>query len=187
MAQQAIINFEDLTSAAITSVSNSSIPTGSKMVFYQATAPTGWTKDLVQHDKAMRVVTGGTGGGAGGSTTFSTAWNTTNTGASAPATDSVNPGGTVNTASLGSHTHVLSHGHSTGGSQTGNVPGGSSHYVFFGNGTSDAIPSNVTTSSPDLSHSHSFSPGSHAHTVNSHTHTTSFTPAFIDVIIATKN
>ncbi len=41
------------------------------MVFYQASAPTGWTA-ASQNDKALRVVSaGGTGGSAGGTTAFS--------------------------------------------------------------------------------------------------------------------
>lgn len=38
---------------------------GTKMVFYQVSAPTGWTKDVTQNDKALRVVSGD-GGGIGG-------------------------------------------------------------------------------------------------------------------------
>ena len=46
---------------------------GTSLVFFQAAAPTGWTKSTVHNDKAMRVVSGTTGGGAGGgSQPFST-------------------------------------------------------------------------------------------------------------------
>lgn len=185
MAQQAILNFSDLSTSAVSSINGQDLPSGTKMVFYQATAPTGWTKDLVQHDKAIRVVTGGSGGSAGGSTVFSTAWAAATTGATAPGTDSQSQGGTVNSTAL-NHTHVFSHSHSTGGNPTSDGGGPGSLYRFFGNGTSDALPGNVT-SATDLTHGHSFSPSGHSHTVNSHTHTTSaFTPAFVDVIIATK-
>ncbi len=45
---------------------------GTKMIFYQASAPTGWTA-VAQNDKALRVVSaGGTGGTAGGTNAFST-------------------------------------------------------------------------------------------------------------------
>lgn len=50
-----------LTSAA------SPISTGDKMVFYQAAASSGWTKITTENDKALRVVSGGTGGTSGGS------------------------------------------------------------------------------------------------------------------------
>lgn len=46
------------------------IPAGTKMLFYQASAPTGWTQDVSQNDKVIRVVSG-TGGGTGGSWTIS--------------------------------------------------------------------------------------------------------------------
>jgi hypothetical protein len=48
-----------------------SFPTGTVMVFYQAAAPTGWTKLTTQNDKALRVVSGA-GGVAGGTNPFST-------------------------------------------------------------------------------------------------------------------
>lgn len=61
------------------------IPSGTKMVFYQASAPTGWTAVSV-NDKFLRVVTaGGTGG--------------TN-------------GGTVAASTSLAHTHTLAHTHS---------------------------------------------------------------------------
>lgn len=45
---------------------------GTSMVFYQASAPTGWTAESI-NDKSLRVVSsGGTGGTDGGTTAFST-------------------------------------------------------------------------------------------------------------------
>lgn len=41
------------------------------MLFFQAAAPTGWTKSTTHNDKAIRIVSG-TGGGSGGSSPFST-------------------------------------------------------------------------------------------------------------------
>jgi hypothetical protein len=46
------------------------IPSGSKMVFYQASAPAGWTQDTSVDDRALRVVNS-SGGGYGGSWTIS--------------------------------------------------------------------------------------------------------------------
>ncbi len=45
---------------------------GVKIMFFQAAAPVGWTKDTSQNDKALRMVSG-TGGGAGGSRALSAA------------------------------------------------------------------------------------------------------------------
>lgn len=41
-------------------------PAGTKMPFYQASPPSGWTAATVQNDSMMRVVTSGTTGGASG-------------------------------------------------------------------------------------------------------------------------
>jgi hypothetical protein len=70
-----------------------SIPSGTKMVFYQASAPVGWTA-VALNDKFLRVVTsGGTGGSTGGTIAAST---------------SLSHSHTVNshTHDLGNHTHT---------------------------------------------------------------------------------
>jgi hypothetical protein len=46
------------------------VPAGSKMAFYQAAAPTGWTQDTSVNDRVLRVVSGA-GGGTGGNWTIS--------------------------------------------------------------------------------------------------------------------
>lgn len=70
------------------------IPSGTKMVFYQASAPTGWTAVAV-NDKFLRVVTaGGTGGTTGGTVAASTSLAHTHTVASHDHT-------------LASHTHSI--------------------------------------------------------------------------------
>jgi hypothetical protein len=55
-------------------------PAGTTLLFYQAAAPTGWTKITTQNDKALRVVSGA-GGVSGGVTPFSTVFGQTSTGA----------------------------------------------------------------------------------------------------------
>jgi len=42
------------------------IPSGSKMLFFQVSAPVGWTQDISHNDKMLRVVSG-PGSGSGGS------------------------------------------------------------------------------------------------------------------------
>jgi hypothetical protein len=60
------------TITTLTLTNLSFIPSGTKMVFYQASAPTGWTAVAV-NDKFLRVVTaGGTGGTTGGTHAAST-------------------------------------------------------------------------------------------------------------------
>jgi hypothetical protein len=51
-------------------------PAGTIKVFYQATAPTGWTRLSTQNNKALRVVSG-TGGGSGGAVNFTTVLSST--------------------------------------------------------------------------------------------------------------
>ena len=76
----------------------SAIPAGTVMLFFQANAPTGWTKVTSQNDKAFRVVSG-SGGGTGGSVAFETAF------------ASQTPSGTTNAialtiAQMPAHTHT---------------------------------------------------------------------------------
>ena len=61
---------KDYVDAAI-AAAPAGFPAGTVMVFYQAAAPTGWTKITTQNDKALRVVSG-SGGVAGGTYAFST-------------------------------------------------------------------------------------------------------------------
>lgn len=46
-------------------------PAGTRKIFFQASAPTGWTQVTTLNDRALRVVSG-TGGGTGGSLSFTT-------------------------------------------------------------------------------------------------------------------
>ena len=51
---------------------NAALPSGTKQIFVQTAAPTGWTKDTTHNDKALRVVSGtaSNGGIDSFSTTF---------------------------------------------------------------------------------------------------------------------
>ncbi len=88
-------------------------PSGTKQVFYQASAPTGWTQDTTAalNEAVMSVVTG-SGGGTGGSTAyFSSFLATTNKSAPGqPVSGSVSGtvgGHTLSTPELASHTHPV--------------------------------------------------------------------------------
>lgn len=79
---------------ALTLTSLSFLPAGTKLPFYQASPPTGWTAVAV-NDKFMRVVTSaGTGGTNGGSVAASTSLAHTHTVAS-------------HTHAIGNHTHSV--------------------------------------------------------------------------------
>lgn len=80
---------------------------GTRMIFAQNTAPTGWTKDASNYNNhALRIVTG-TGGGTGGSVDFTTAF------ASQTPSGSVSVSGgsvgntTLSTPVIPSHTHTV--------------------------------------------------------------------------------
>jgi hypothetical protein len=132
-------------------------PTGTVLLFYQANAPTGWTKVTTQNDKALRVVSG-TGGGTGGSVAFTTAF----------ASQSVNGsvgGTTLSTSQIPSHAHT----YTTYGSQTAGTG------AFFGGAGVVSNPSTAAAGGGG-SHNHGFS----GTAIN-------LAVQYIDVIIASKN
>ena len=107
-------------------------PSGTKMLFQQTAAPTGWTKDTTAaiNDSILRFVTGSVTP-SGGSVAFS-AWNA-QTGVGAT---------TLSTAQMPAHTHLLGApnnvaglqggsqgkvGSTAGNSATGSTGGGGSH------------------------------------------------------------
>jgi len=66
-----------------------SIPSGTKQLFVQTAAPTGWTKDTTHNNKAMRVVSGTAG--SGGSDTFTSTFGPGKTTANHTLTESEMP------------------------------------------------------------------------------------------------
>ena len=83
----------------------SAFPQGTALLFAQAAAPTGWTKQTTHNDKALRVVSGATGGSAGGSVAFSTVFGRTASDASS-----------LSIAQLAAHTHTIPSGVGSGSS-----------------------------------------------------------------------
>lgn len=79
------------------------IAQNSVTLFYQAAAPTGWTKVTTLNDRALRVVSGNTGGSFGGSQTFSTIFPSTVRSVSIDFSSTVPVTGTV-----GNHTLTVS-------------------------------------------------------------------------------
>ncbi len=90
-------------------------PSGTKMVFAQASAPTGWTQDTTNNDKALRVVSG-TGGGTGGTHAFSSPPSSAHTHTGPSHTHSTPSHSHSHSLSAGAHTLTLaetpSHNHS---------------------------------------------------------------------------
>ena len=86
-------------------------PSATKMVFYQASAPTGWTQDTAAalSDAAFRVTTG-TGAGTGGSDTFQTTFTSSKNTESKDLPVSGSLSGTVGGTTLSTPT-IASHSH----------------------------------------------------------------------------
>ena len=82
------------------------IPQSSVAVFYQSSAPTGWTQSTAHNDKALRVVSG-SGGGSGGSISFSSAFPNSVKPISStfPISGSVSPT-TITAATIPNHSHA---------------------------------------------------------------------------------
>jgi hypothetical protein len=159
-------------------------PAGTKMLFQQTAAPTGWTKDTTHDNKALRVVSGTAG--SGGSVAFTTAF------ASQSVSGTV--GGTaITTAQMPSHTHTATT--NTTGAHTHTIREGI--FTSGGGGESDTATDSSEPASGFITTS---SAGAHSHTVTvastggGGTHTHSFTGtaidlavSYVDLIIATKD
>ncbi len=146
---------------AIAANAPQAFPSGTRLLFQQTAAPTGWTKDTTHNDKALRVVNGTAG--SGGTVAFTTAF----------ASQAV--AGTVGSTTLAesqipSHTHIQRYysGKTTGG------PFNSS-----GNGYGTTVNnSGLTTAATggSGSHNHSFT----GTAIN-------LAVQYVDTIIATKD
>ena len=153
---------------------NGGIPSGSKMLFQQTTAPVGWTKDTTHNNKALRIVSGtvGTGGNVG----FSTAFASQNVGDT-----------TLSINQIPSHTHAINnvgnHGHTL--------------YMRYGgfNGNWDTNRASASANGHSAFNTNGAIAGAGAATINagnagnggSHNHSMDLTVQYVDFIIATKD
>jgi hypothetical protein len=149
------------------------LPTGTRLVFYQATCPAGWTQQTTHNNKALRLVSG-TGGGTGGAQPFTTAF------------ASQTPSGTVGGTAI-TEAQMPLHGHpfrmTEGGESSSDCCGG----FFLGD---DAARTNQAAFTGALSDT----PGQQiGGTGGGQTHTHSFTGdaidlgvQYLDVIICTR-
>lgn len=153
-----------------------------KAIFFQASAPTGWTKVTTNNGHMLRVVGSGNGGGVvAGTQGISTQITLAHT-------------HTISTENA--HTHTSSHNHTVG--QTSHHIA-SSGTVFFGNlvrvvsgdvtrhasggsSFSDALKITTTSTSPSITSS-----GSHNHGGTTGSQLTNITLAYIDSIICSKD
>lgn len=117
-----IATTEFVTSA----IAASPLPAGTRLLFQQTSAPTGWTKDTTHNDKALRVVSGAAG--SGGTVGFTSAF-------ASQAVSGTVGSTTLATSQIPSHTHstVL---RPTGGSiSASSIKGGTASFGATDGGT----------------------------------------------------
>lgn len=172
-------------------------PVGTRLLFQQSAAPTGWTKDATHNDKALRLVSGAVT--TGGTVAFAAAFS------SARATTAVTQGGTVGgtavtvaqmpahqhgpgslqgpTNTAGAHIHHVSGSTDTRGDHIHGSAGGGQFLVYRGSG-GRIQPAWVAGGDTDMTsiatagaHNHSVSgstdsQGGHTHTATMNAGTT---------------
>lgn len=169
-------NYVDTTLATF-----SPIPSGTRMVFYQSSAPTGWTIVSTENDKVLRVVSSG-GGVSGGTNPFSTVnaaattGNTTLTAAQIPAIAS-SGGNTITGYPAGSSSYTFPI-NTTGWS----YPGVNSGVSYYGPFSSTIGTYTSFTQFPQTISVNSTNAGGTAHS-----HPLTLAMQYVDVIIASKN
>jgi hypothetical protein len=168
-------------------------PSGTRMLFQQTAAPTGWTKDTTQNDKALRVVSGAVS--SGGSVAFSTAFaNRTVSGN----VDNFTATGTIVGTALDA-TQIPSHSHfiaSPGGVGSGALSNSNyvdysmtswgtsnNNYVLYG--TSAGSDRGLTSATGSgATHTHTFTGTAHNHSFST---TLDMAVQYVDLIIASKD
>lgn len=173
-----------LDARVVTLENTPAVPSGTRMLFQQTAAPTGWTKDTTHNDKALRVVSGTVG--SGGTNAFSTL--------DATAVGTVSSSISGSTAS-----HILTvsqmpaHNHSGVVQQREdyNPTSGSTTQTPLGFG--DTRSGSRASASP-LTIDNTGGGGGHSHGVGTLAVTSAFTGtanqldiAYVDVIVAQKN
>jgi hypothetical protein len=135
------------------------VPSGSVMLFYMASAPSGWTKSTANNDKAIRIVSG-SGGVTGGSTAFTSVF------------ASRTPAGTVGNTTL-DITQIPAHTHNFTQYNAGsnNKSGSNSSTVELGTHTTS-----TASAGGGASHTHTFTGTA-----------MDFAVAYLDCIVATKD
>jgi hypothetical protein len=209
-------NTQTLTNKTLTACTFPSlIPAGTKMVFYQDTAPTGWTIDNTLDDKLVYITKGSAAGGQTGGAVHSTGtWTqpnhthtTANSDVTVPAhthTFSATSGNASadhshtysgSTDAESAHTHLYTE--PTGGGSIGaggvtpnaqqrNTGAGSAHKHSF-SGTTSEESANHNHAVSGTSDSTGSGTGTHSHTVNASATANTWRPAAYCVIIATKD
>jgi hypothetical protein len=159
-----------------TSAAAAAFDTGTRMIFAQNAAPTGWTKDTTNYNQhAMRIVTG-TAGGTGGTVDFSTAFASQAVTGSVSITAVAGSAGatTLTTAQMPSHTH------------TGQLYASGSGLVVPGTGSGSPYSfGSMSSTGGSGSHTHTFSFSSGSGTFSGTA--INLAVKYLDVMTATKD
>ena len=167
-----------------TSAAAAAFDAGTRMMFAQTSAPTGWTKDTTNYNNhTLRVVTGAasTGGTVDFTTAFASQAVSGTVGTSGSSTVSgTSDATTLSTSQIPSHTHNLNYVQSGGCS----VTRGAADLAY---GTLGQAAYALATGGGG-SHTHSFTSSGHTHTGGAFTGTAiNLAVKYLDVITATKN
>jgi hypothetical protein len=154
--------------ANATYIQSVNFPSGTVMIFAQATAPTGWTKLTSLTNAGLRLVSGATGGTTGGTQNFATVLN------GATTVSGTTDGTTLANSTSAIHSHRIS---TTFGS-----PGFYSDFTFSTTGLANVTTTAATTR--NRATDTSGGGGAHDHTYSS---TFSFDIKYIDVIQCSKD
>ena len=132
-------------------ISVAEFASGTTIVFYQASAPTGWTRSASHDNKALRVVSG-PGGGSGGSSSFTSVF-------------------ASRAVPLPEHNHSASSGNHDGHQHSGPTNSQSiDHSHSFTTGNQSANHTHTfTTGNQNADHNHGFTTngvGDHQHSMN---------------------
>lgn len=158
-------------------IDTTTIPAGTKMLFIQSSAPTGWVKDTTHDNKALRIVSGTAS--SGGSVSFTSAFASQTVSGTTSATAA---GGTVGGTAL-TINQIPSHTHNS--QYDDRTPSGidySGSNEIAGLGTTRTYP--TTATGGGQAHDHSFTGSAHSHTYSS---SLNLAVQYVDAIIATKS
>ena len=182
----------------LTTASSVGFPSGTVMVFHQASAPTGWTKSTSHNNKTLRVVSG-SGGGSGGTHALTSPPSTSHTHTGPSHTHSTPSHSHSHSLSAGAHTlstsQMPSHSHTV---QRPTASWYGSMWAFnMTGGASSTTGYTISSSGGSSSHSHSLSgsitsggsgtSGSGGTGSTSSSGPTAFAPQYIDVIVCSKD
>jgi hypothetical protein len=150
------------------------IPAGSRMLFQQTAAPTGWVKQTSSNNVALRVVSGTVS--SGGTVAFTTAFKPFTVSISGN-TGNKAAGGTVANHTL-STSRIPSHTHSYTRPSTGSSGG---------KGGSGSVGANTGATGGSQAHNHGFTGANHNHSFSGSSTAVNVDVQYVDVIIATKS